>query len=340
MTIVDIARTCKVSPASVSRVLTGLRGVKAEKRAEILNMAAKLGYRPNRVARRLVTKKSHLFGFIASDLRNTAYLEYFHTLERAVRQEGYEFLIADSERSSEREHANIEKMLDNRVDGLMLLPVSDWIGDTEVTHLRQLESHQMPVVLFGHLNGFKFDSISADEAEGAKQLVDYLFDLGHRTFAYVGMGDPRNRPALERFEGIKSALRRKRLPASALWVESCESPDWTGQVLKAVTGKKPPTAIICVNDLIAYRLYRPLRDAGIAIPQDVSLCGFGRTLIENTDIGELLLPSLTVVEFDNQAVARGGAAMLLDRLADVNSLPKSSRVQPRLLPRESTGPAR
>ena len=120
VTIVDIARICNVSTASVSRVMTGLPGVKAEKREQILSTAENIGYRPNRAARRLVTNKSFMFGFIASDLRNTAYLEYFHTLEREVRREGYEFLIADSEQSVEQENANIEKMLDNRVDGLML----------------------------------------------------------------------------------------------------------------------------------------------------------------------------------------------------------------------------
>ncbi len=339
-TIVDIARICNVSTASVSRVMTGLPGVKAEKREQILSTAATIGYRPNRAARRLVTNKSHMFGFIASDLRNTAYLEYFHTLEREVRREGYEFLIADSEQSVERENANIEKMLDNRVDGLMLLPVSDWLGDGDVSHLRKLELKPIPVVLFGYLQGFNFDSISADETAAAAQLIDHLFDLGHRRYLYVEIGDLLNRPAQERLNGVKHALRNKGLPASALRVTSAESEGWLQEVLKTLTKSMPPTAIICVNDLIAFQLYRPLHDAGISVPQDVSMCSFGTSRIEHTDIGELLIPSLTTVDFDNEAVAKNGAIMLLDRLTDARSLPKMSRVPGHLLVRESTGPAR
>jgi len=338
-TIVDIARICKVSTASVSRAMTGMRGVKAEKREQILSTAKTIGYRPNRAARRLVTNKSHLFGFIASDLQNTAYLEYFHTLERAVRRAGYEFLIADSERSLERESANIEKMLDNRVDGLMLLPVSDWLGEGDVSHLRKLESQPIPVVLFGHLKQVKFDSISADEEAGALLLIDHLFTLGHRSFLYVGIGDSLNRPARERLNGLKRGLAKKGLAASALQTISFEPKGWP-KILTRLKSRVPPTAIICVHDLLAFQLYRPLRDAGISVPEDVSLCSFGTSRIAYTNIGELLIPSLTTVEFDNQAVAKGGAAMLLDRLTHPSRLPRTARVPGHLLVRESTGPAK
>ncbi len=339
-TIVDIARICKVSTASVSRVMTGICGVKAEKRERILSTAESLGYRPNRAARRLVTKKSHLFGFLASDLRNTAYLEYFHTLEREVRPEGYEFLIADSEQSVEREQANIEKMLDNRVDGMMILPVSDWLGDGNVSHLRQLEANPIPVVVFGYLQGFQFDSIVSDDAYAAIQLVDHLFSLGHRRYLYVGMGDSPNRPARERLNGVKKSLAEKGLKPSSLKVISAKAHDWLKNILVALAGRTPPTAIICVNDLIAFQLYRPLHDAGISVPQDVSLCSFGTSRIEYTNIGELFIPALTTVEFDNQAVAKGGARMLLDRLNAASRPTQTSRVAAHLLVRESTAPPR
>jgi len=320
--------------------MTGLPGVKAEKREQILSTAENIGYRPNRAARRLVTNKSFMFGFIASDLRNTAYLEYFHTLEREVRREGYEFLIADSEQSVERENANIEKMLDNRVDGLMLFPVSDWLGDGNTSHLRRLDLKPIPVVIFGYLKGYGFDCILADEVAAATHLIDHLFDLGHRRYLYVGLGDLLNRPARERWNGVKQALTKKGLPASALQMTSSGSEGWSQEILTRLTSKMPPTAIICVNDLVAFQLYRPLRDAGISVPQDVSLCGFGTSRIEHTNIGDLLMPSLTTMDFDNEAVAKRGAIMLLDRLTDPSRLPRMSRVPGHLLVRESTGRAR
>jgi DNA-binding LacI/PurR family transcriptional regulator len=337
-TIIDIANLCGVSPASVSRVLTGLPGVKAAKRKKILETSSQLGYRPNRAARRLVTQKSQLLGFIASDLRNTAYLEYFHILERAVRGGGYEFLIADSERSSERERTNIERMLDNRVDGLVILPVSDWLGTDEVAHLRHLESLRMPCVLLGHLLNFQFDSISPDEYGATALLVDHLWELGHRRFGFVRHADAHNRPAMERLEGTTAALAKHGYPAGALRVGAFEKPGWENTVLGWLSEPDAPTAIICVNDLAALRLLRPFHAAGISVPEHVSLCGFGRSWIAENDVGAFFYPSLTVVDFDSPVIAEGGANMLLRRIANAELPLQTIRVPARLVARESTAP--
>ena len=338
-TIVDIAKLCQVSSASVSRVLTGLPGVKAKKREKILKVAETLGYRPNRAARRLVTQKSNLLGFIASDLRNTAYLEYFHTLERAVRADGYEFLIADSERSAERECANIERMLDNRVDGLMVLPVSDWIGPGNIEHLERLQMSGLPSVLFGHLEGARFDSVSSDEFDAARLLTEHLHQLGHRKFAFIELADAMNRPQNERLQGVRNTMRALGLPESALRVMDANTASWTEEIIALLKRKSAPTALICVNDLLALYLLRPLQKAGISVPDAVSMVAFGKTMLTDTALTDLVSPSLTLAEFNNQTVAAGGAAMLLERLANPTLPPRTIRVPASLLARESTAPA-
>lgn len=338
VTIIDIARLCGVSPASVSRVLTGIPGVKAAKRKKILETSRQLGYRPNRAARRLVTRKSQLLGFIASDLRNTAYLEYFHTLERAVREAGYEILIADSERSPQRELANIERMLDNRVDGLVILPVSDWVGANEADHLRYLESLPTPCVLLGHLGNFQFDSIAADEHGAAALLVNHLWELGHRSFGFAGLGDTPNRPARERLEGITAALAAHGYPEQALRLAEIEEPGWESTVLQWISQTDAPTAILCVNDLAALRLLRPFHAAGISVPGNVSLCGFGRSLLAGNDISSFFNPSLTIVDFDIPAIAQEGANILLKRIENPELPLRTLRVPAQLVARESTGP--
>lgn len=335
-TIVDIARVCQVSSASVSRVLTGLPGVKAMKREEILKAAEALGYRPNRAARRLVTQKSHLLGFIASDLRNAAYLEYFHTLERAVRADGYEFLIADSERSADRERANIERMLDNRVDGLMVLPVSDWIGPGNIKHLERLQMSRLPSVLFGHLEGAQFDSVSSDEFHAARLLIEHLHHLGHQKFGFIELADAMNRPQNERLQGVLNAMHSLNLPSSCLRVMDANTPHWTEDIIDALNSKSAPTALICVNDLLALSLLRPFQKAGISVPEAVSIVAFGKTMLTDTALTDLVSPSLTLAEFDNQAVAKNGAAMLLERLANPSLPYRTVRIPASFVIREST----
>lgn len=338
VTIVDIARTCGVSPASVSRVLTGVAGVKEAKRALILETSSRLGYRPNRAARRLVTQKSQLLGFVASDLRNTAYIEYFHTLERAVRKGGYEILIADSERSPEQERKNIERMLDNRVDGLVILPVSDWVGRKGAEHLRHLEQLATPTVLLGQLPDFAFDSISADEKAAASLLVNHLWELGHRSFGFVGFGDPDNRPAKERLEGTAAALEALGCKRKAIRYAEYSDSCWSSVVLDWFTQPHPPTAIVCVNDLLALRLLRPLHAAGIPVPGTVSLCAFGLSSLAGNDIGSLITPSLTVVAFDIPEIAKKAARMLLKRIENPRLALRSALHPARLVVQESTGP--
>lgn len=337
VTIADIARVCGVSSASVSRVLNGLPGVNAAKRKQMLEVANNLGYRPNRAAQRLVNQKSHLLGFIASDLRNTAYLEYFYTLERAMRKDGYEFLIADSERSAQREQANIERMLDNRVDGLLILPVSDWVGPGEVSHLKQLSASALPCVLFGELRGLKLDSVSNDERFAAALLVRHLYDLGHRHLGFVGISELQNRPAKQRLDGVKAALSARNIAPSTLRTLTAHTPGWIDRLLAWFREPTPPTAVICVDDLLALSLIRPLQTDGLIIPRDVALCGFGKSMIAETVMAELSSPSLTRVEFDHPLVAENGAAMLLERIAKPGLAPRTVYLPSTLVARESTG---
>lgn len=333
ITIKELAQMAQTSTATVSRVLSNKPGVVEDKRRRILQIAERVGYSPNRIAKNLSLKKSHVFGFIAADLRNLAYVDFFHRVQALAREVGYQFHIADSEQDVAKERANINLMRENRAEGLIVFPVHDWHVNAELDHFLQLKLQRYPFVLIGRAEGYGFDSVVSEEIRTAHTLTRHLLDLGHRRIGFLG-ADAENRCIAERVEGTRQALAGAGLelrPGHEIALGDEES--WREE-LKACLGRPGrPTAFVCVNDVTALMAYRPLHELGLAVPRDLSLVSFGDNLWSRH-----LIPALTTSVERSSDIAESAMSILLRRLNDPGSPPLSELIDQDFRIRESTAP--
>lgn len=199
VTIKDIAREAGVSYASVSRALSGSRGVSVKTAQRILAVAKKLNYLPNGIARNLVNQRSKTLGLILPDISNPFFsdiaLAVIHTAERA----GYQTILSNTDWEPRAQERQLQLMREQRVDGIILKPVQDTVDGAAYENLG------LPAVLL-HYSGSKVVScVDTDHDYGGYLMTRHLLDCGCRRIAFLG-GLPDSRSNLQRLEGYTRAL--------------------------------------------------------------------------------------------------------------------------------------
>ncbi|PAW77610.1 MAG: hypothetical protein B9S32_10020 [Verrucomicrobia bacterium Tous-C9LFEB] len=339
VTVYDVARKAGVSIATVSRVFANSELVTEKSRRKVLSAAEKLGFRLNQSARRLAGSKSGLLGFVASQLRNPDYLEYFHTLESYARARGYEVLIADSELSYEFEWANIERMLKNQVEGLMIFPVSDILGEAPKMHRDRIKSLPVPCLMLGHFKGTNWPALTVDERQGAHALAEGLYERGWRNVIFVTGDHASNRPAFEREDEFHKTWSK--IGNSASSFQTIKVPELNevvrideksvAEIIRALKSAPSNTALVTVNAEAVFRLYGQLYDAGISISKDIAVASFGCS-----PLATCFRPQVTLVEPNHLEIARAASETLFQALSGKPTSSKMQLVPSTISWREST----
>lgn len=334
VSIVDIARIAGVSPSTVSRALQDHPRISPERRAEIQRLAESLGYRPNQMARGLVTGRSRMLGAVVTDVTDPFVAAVLKGAEAAAREAGYGLLFAMSNRDPAQELAAAETLLDHEVDGLIV--ISSRVPDRYVGLARSSDREtgdQAPLVLVNNeLVGPRIFSVRMDNAGGARAAVAYLRQLGHRRIAFVA-GPERGRSNRERLDGYGQGIAANGLgPAAELIVHGAGLLEDGPRALAALRAlADPPTAVLCYNDLAAIGLLAAAARAGLRVPGELSVIGF-----DNIPLSAYATPPLTTFEQPTAALGRAAVESCLRALA---GLPVANVVlQGRLVVRESTGP--
>jgi LacI family transcriptional regulator len=327
VTLRELATLANTSITTVSRVINNKPGISQKRRESIMRLAKEMGYQPNVLARNLVMQKRHILGLIASTLSNPVYVEFFHLTAARCRERDYQVLVADSEYDLDKEEENINMMLQYQAEGLLIFPVSDSKRGVDLQHFLNLQLRGIPFVVVGEAEGYNFDCVTSEELESSARLARHLVELGHKRIGVVGV-DPENRCAVRRLEGIESALPDG---GPALRTAGGTEDEWVQEVVSWFDDGDRPTALVTMNDGIALRLYRPLMERGLSIPDDVSIVTF-----ENDFWTELVQPSLTTSAPDNAEVARLAFDTLMQRIENPKKPPIVKKVPQRFIQRESS----
>lgn len=333
ISIVDIAKIAQVSPSTVSRALQDHPRISPERRAEIQSLAESLGYRPNQMARGLVTGRSRMLGAVVTDVTDPFVAEVLKGAEAAARAADYGLLFAMSNRDPGQEMAAAETLLDHEVDGVIVISSRIPGRYLDLPRSGRTTGDQAPLVLVNNeLAGPRIFSVRMDNTSSAREAVTYLWRLGHRRIAFVA-GPEGGRSNRERLAGYRQGIAANGLgPAPELIIGGGGLLEDGPRALAALMQMPDsPTAVLCYNDLAAIGLLASAVKAGLRVPGELSVVGF-----DNIPLSAYATPPLTTIDQPAGALGRAAVESCLQAVA---GLPVSDVVlQGHLVVRESAGP--
>ena len=306
VTIKDVARESGVNISTVSRALNKGNGVNDRTREHVFAVAARLNYRPNRVARGLVTGRSHSLALVVSDIRNPFFAEVARGAEDAARTGNCDLVLCNSDLDADKQMQYVRSLIEKQVDGILMNSVAMLNREQQA----QLAASGVPIVLLNRsASNRTFSTVCADNELGGALAAQYLLDLGHRKIAHLA--GPRQHGNLsDRARGFVHALRSAKNPVQPLVLHG--KFNFTGGIdlaRKLLAEHPEVTAIFAANDVMAYGAVRAVLDCGRRIPDDLSLIGF-----DNLEFSSIIHPPLTTIHQPKYEMGQAAVEILL-RLA-------------------------
>ena len=304
VTMSDVARHAGVSRTAVSFVLAGRNdtSVSPETRDRILDAVRDLGYRPNAGARALAAQRSGLFGLITEIVTAPFAVDVIKGAQERAWEDRKFLLIASSEDRADMAEAAVEKLLEQRVEGLLY--AATWHRAVQVPEA----AGEVPTVLVNCFDAEgRYPSIVPDEIGGGRRATERLLAAGHQRIGFVNL-DPRIPAAVGRLEGYRQALTDAGIDPDPDLVISGHATadsgyDAAGRLLDL---PDRPTALFCGNDRMAMGAYDAVRERALRIPEDIAVVGFDNQEL----IAAYLRPALTTVALPFEEMGRTAVSLL------------------------------
>ena len=331
MSLQAVAERAGVSIATVSRVLNGLDVVKHSTRARVMKAISDLKYHPNLHARSLAGAANKTIGVVVSNLDNPFFLDVYRAVESDCHSSGFEVVVANTLYRPEQLAASVRTMIGRRVAGLALI-----VSEMDESIVKELTEGEIPVVFYdvgtagGHVT-----KIRVNYRKGVQRVIDYLTALGHTDFGFIGH-DSVLGPIAERCTSVVECAQAANPKATVRQVTAVDGLQGGKRAAaELLSVGQPPTAIVCVNDIMAAGALLELRERGIEVPRDISVTGF-----DNIELAKFCYPALTTVHIPRDQI---GHAVFRSLAGDdkAHDLPgRELVITPEFVVRDSTGPAR
>ena len=308
----DVAALAGVSQSAVSRVFQDGASASKVMRDRVIAAANKLGYRPNAIARGLITQRSNMVAVVISKLTNLYYPEVLVQLTQHFSEHGIRVLLFALESEGDTSTV-LEQMLQFRVDGI--LTAAMFTAD----QLETIENAHIPVVFYNRtLPDQLVSSVRCDQEEGERWLVDELISAGHTSFGIIE-GPPDSVVGLERKMGALNELNAQGI--SDITSVSGDFGYETGRECFAQLMEKrdsPPDAVIAANDVMAIGCIDEAREGfNLRVPQDISIVGF-----DGVGPARYAAYAVTTVRQPVQRMTQSAASMLIERIENPELSPE------------------
>jgi LacI family transcriptional regulator len=304
----DVARHAGVSVSTVSYVLNNSGPVAADRRARVLDAVQVLKYTPNESARSLKRRSASTIGLVVPDLANPFYALLAEGVERAASARDVLVVLCAPEATGESESLHGRLLRSQRLDGIIYLSGAS----TSPASLLDLTRLGPVVLVDEQIPSFDLPSVVSDNRRGAREVAQHVLDQGHERVAVIA-GPPGLWTAQQRLAGYREAFAGAGLDPDAIPVLVGDYQQSTGGKLaaQALAGPatKRPTALLCANDLMAIGALEYSREAGISVPEQLSVVGF-----DDLPFASLLTPRLTTVRQAAGDMGFQAASLLFDLL--------------------------
>ena len=326
VTSAEVARLAGVSQSAVSRVFTPGASVSAKTMEKVRAAAEELGYRPNVLARSLITGRTRIIGLVVAYLENQFYPMALELLSRALQARGYHILVFMAENSTERVAQVMSELLDYQVDGIITASVA---MSNDLT--TRCDGAGIPVVMFNRgQDDARLSEVTSDNVNGARRAAEFLIKGGHKRIAHV-MGWQGSSTGRDRAEGFKQAMQAAGLQPFAM-VDGTYSREKAAAVTRELCqGPERPDAIFVGNDHMAFAVMDTLRhELGLRVPQDVSVVGYD-------DVPMAAWPAygLTTIRQPVNRMVEATVAALLNQIEGGSSAPTKVKINGPLMVRTS-----
>ncbi len=328
ITLLDVAKHAGVSRATVSLVCRNSPLVAKKTRQKVERAIAELGYVYNRSAANLRSSLTHTVGLIIPDIANPIYSDLLSGIEDVLNPLGKAVFIADSNESHERQSHFLQRMLEMRVDGLIVSMVAGTSSDVFEPYTRI----GVPVIqVLRMIENAPFDYAGINNRHGSRTATGHLLDLGHRNIGFIGS---LTSPSIShtRYLGFCDAIQDHGLSAESMPVVACRH-TYASAVMatRQIMSMSPkPTALVCHNDPIAFGATLGLYELGLLPGQDVSLIGF-----DDVEAAASWRPPLTTMAIGAHQIGRNAGTLLVNRMKD-NDLPVCIMVSEAILKKRDT----
>jgi DNA-binding LacI/PurR family transcriptional regulator len=304
VTIKDVAREAGVDISTASRALAGRYGVHSATRDRVLRASEKLNYRPNPIARGLVTGRSNTIGLLISDIRNPFFAEVARAVEDGADAAGVQVFLCNSDMDAGKQMRYFEALRTRQVDGIIMNSIANLTTGQQAA----LAQAGIPVVLLNRpaKPDPRFSTVSADNFQGGYLAGEYLIGLGHREIAHIT--GPRGHGNLsQRWRGFGKACEVAGGAVTPVTLYGEHTYAGGYDLTKRLLARNAAiTALFAANDIMALGAFAALRDAGRRCPEDVSIMGF-----DNLELAAVVTPPLTTISQPTHAIGQAAVEILL-----------------------------
>ena len=327
--LVDVARRAKVNISTVSRTINQTGKIGAATQARVQQAMRELGYKPNRVARRLRTSQgtSHLLGLIIPNIQNIFFADLARGVEDVAYRNNFAVLLCNYDEDEAKERFYLDVMQAESVDGIILPPIHE--HDPAVL---QVVRNGTPVVCVDRiLSAGDLDKVEVDNHTGALKAVEHIIARGHKRIGLIG-GPADSSTGRERHRGYKDAHAQAGLAVKADLVRFGDFKQESGRLLahELLALSNPPTALFVCNGLMMAGALEAIAALKLKVPKDVGIVGF-----DDLPLADVFNPPLTIVRQPAYEVGRCAAELLLKRIEDPARPMTSLKLLPSLIVRKS-----
>lgn len=328
-TIHDVAREAGVGIGTVSRVVNDSPRVKPSTRERVQAAIDKLQYKPDPIARSMVSKRTNSLGVIVPFFTRPFFMEVLRGVEAVSARLGRELVLYNVETDAQRDRYFSELPMHRKVDGLLIVSLTP---DDSVS--RRFRDSGLPVVLIDAYSPM-FTSLVVNNVEGAYQAVRCLIEKGHRRIGFINgeiEGNFKFNQANDRLIGLHRAFGENGLlfEPELVLISEWSRLGGKGAALQLLSMQKRPTAIFAASDMQAVGVLEAAKDLGIPVPEQLSVIGF-----DGIEVSELL--DFSTVQQPMQEMGEIAAAALVELIDNSVHTPELIRFDTRLIERHTTG---